>query len=110
MATEYFPAGSCDGCGNGYCDAGPQCGGSCCGSLFKNLSLFAGLEGSKQPQDFGVNANFGGRFQANLGLPLVEACGLGMQIGTSINYTDNAVQVFERVEGTSEDGSKIFRP
>ncbi len=29
--------------------------------MFDNLVLFLGLEGSKQPQDFGVNATFGGR-------------------------------------------------
>ncbi len=91
----YGHAGGCDGCGS----CGPQ---SFCGMLLENLSLFGGLEGSKQPQDFGVNANFGGRFHANMGIPLVSACGLGLQIGTATNYTDNAVQVFERVEGTSE--------
>jgi hypothetical protein len=32
-----------------------------------------------------------------LGIPLVEELGLGLQLGTSVNYTDNAVQVFERV-------------
>lgn len=69
-------------------------------SVLEDLSLFAGLEGSKQPQDFGVNANFGGRVHANLGLPLMAAQGVGIQLGTAINATDNAVQVFERVEGT----------
>lgn len=63
----------------------------------ENLILFLGLEGSKQPQDFGANAHFGGRFSANVGLPLSEELGLGVQVGTAINYTDNAVQVFERV-------------
>ena len=100
--TEYLAPGACDGCGVGCCDAGPDCSGGGCGSWLENLSLFAGLEGSKQPQDFGVNANFGGRFHANLGLPLVETCGLGLQLGSSINYTDNAVQVFERIEGTKD--------
>lgn len=77
-----------------------DCGSSCrCGDrvgLFDNFSLFLGLEGSKQPQDYGVNAHFGGRFSANMGVPLMEELGLGLQIGTSMNYTDNAVQVFER--------------
>jgi hypothetical protein len=77
---------------------GPCCDG---GGLLDNLSLFLGLEGSKQPQDFGVNAHFGGRFAANWGMPLVRDHGVGVQIGTSINYTDNAVQVFERIEGTT---------
>ncbi len=85
----------CAGCESGY-------GDSFCGKLLENLSLFGGLEGSKQPQDFGVNAHFGGRFHANLGLPLIADCGLGFQVGTATNYTDNAVQVVERIEGTSE--------
>jgi|GEM_PF-1519997 hypothetical protein len=65
------------------------------------LSLFGGLEGSKQPQDFGVNANFGSRWAANWGFPLLAEYGIGVQMGTSINYTDNAVQVFDRVGATS---------
>lgn len=97
---------SCDQC----CNVGTDCRGGCaegfrsecCNSLLQNLSLFMGLEGSKQPQDFGVNANFGGRFHANLGLPLLPDQGIGVQIGTALNYTDNAVQVFERIEGNSE--------
>lgn len=61
------------------------------------LMLFGGLEGSKQPQDFGVNANFGSRWALNWGFPLLQEYGIGAQIGTSINQTDNAVQVFERL-------------
>ena len=65
------------------------------------LMLFGGLEGSKQPQDFGVNANFGSRWAANWGFPLLADYGIGAQIGTSINQTDNAVQVFDRVGETA---------
>ena len=72
-----------------------NCGNSGVG-LFDNVSLFLGLEGSKQPQDYGVNAHFGGRFAADMGMPLIEDIGLGLQVGTSINYTDNAVQFFEK--------------
>jgi uncharacterized protein DUF6666 len=64
-----------------------------------NLELFGGFEGSKQPQDFGTNAQFGGRVSANLGIPLFAEAGIGLQVGTSGNFTDNAVQVFDRVEG-----------
>ncbi|MFO1042580.1 MAG: DUF6666 family protein [Planctomycetaceae bacterium] len=71
------------------------------------LSVFGGLEGSKQPQDFGVNANFGGRWAANWGFPLLADYGIGAQIGMSINYTDNAVQVFERV-GASTHRTQNF--
>jgi len=71
------------------------------------LTLFGGLEGSKQPQDFGVNANFGSRWAANWGFPLIAEYGIGGQIGTSMNYTDNAVQVFERV-GASTHRTQNF--
>lgn len=71
------------------------------------LSLFGGLEGSKQPQDIGVNANFGSRWAANWGFPLLAEYGIGGQIGTSINYTDNAVQVFERI-GASTHRTQNF--
>ena len=91
-----------DGCGCGCGDCNQHGGHSLLGVILQNLSLFGGLEGSKQPQDFGVNAHFGGRFHANMGLPLIADCGLGLQIGTATNYTDNAVQVIERIEGTSE--------
>lgn len=59
------------------------------------LTLFGGLDGSKQPQDFGVNANLGGQAHFNWGLPLSEQYGVGMQVGHAIVHTDNAVRVFE---------------
>lgn len=73
----------------------------------ETLQLFGGLEGSKQPQDFGVNANFGTRWAANWGIPLLANYGIGAQIGTSLNETDNAVQVFERV-GASANRTQSF--
>jgi hypothetical protein len=79
-----------------------QCCDQCdCWHWADTLSLFIGLEGSKQPQDFGVNAQFGGRTSVNWGAPLVESWGLGAQIGTSLNATADAVQVMQRTEGTS---------
>jgi hypothetical protein len=74
---------------------------------FDNLDLFLGLDGSKQPQDFGVNAHFGGRFAVNFGFPLIEELGLGGQVGTALNQTHNAVQVFERL-GESTDRFQVF--
>lgn len=76
-------------------------------SLWDNLTIFGGLEGSKQPQDYGVNAHLGGRVSANLGLPLCQHIGLGLQVGTSIAYTDNAVQVYERF-GEARGRSQSF--
>ena len=75
--------------------------------LLDNFSLFFGLEGSKQPQDFGVNANFGGRAAFNWGVPLSRELGLGVQIGSSINYTDNAVRVLEPVVG-NRDRTQVY--
>ena len=47
-----------------------------------------------------MNAHFGGRFSANLGIPLVRESGLGMQIGSAISATDAAVGVLEVIDGT----------
>jgi hypothetical protein len=91
----------------GDCSESPcaDCSGGC--GWQDNLSFFLGLEGSKQPQDFGVNAHFGGRFDVNSGFALSEMRGLGLQIGTSINATANAVQVLEAV-GSKEGRVQNF--
>lgn len=72
-----------------------------------NLDVFLGLDGSKQPQDFGVNAHFGGRFSVNYGFPLLERYGIGAQVGTALVQARNAVQVFERI-GESTDRFQVF--
>lgn len=66
-------------------------------SWFDELTFFGGIDGSKQPQDFGVNANLGGQFHLNWGLPLYEELGLGLQIGQAVVASDNAVRVYELV-------------
>jgi hypothetical protein len=71
------------------------------GGRFDNLSLFVGPDGSKQPQDLGINANMGIRFAANLGMPLVQRSNIGAQIGAALNLSDAAVHVLDQVEGTS---------
>jgi hypothetical protein len=63
--------------------------------LFENLSLMTGIEGSKQPQDFGVNAAIGGRVEVNWGIPVYRPLGIGLQLGTATVASDNAVRVFE---------------
>jgi hypothetical protein len=70
-------------------------------SPFDDLELFAGLDGSKQPQDLGINANMGVRFAANLGVPVAERWHLGVQLGAGINLSDAAVHVLDQIEGTS---------
>jgi hypothetical protein len=67
-----------------------------------NLSVFLGIDGSKQPQDLGINANFGGRFAMQLGLPLLAEQGLGVQLGTAVDYALSAVHVIDQVEGTDD--------
>ncbi len=69
--------------------------------LRDNLTLFVGPEGSKQPQDLGVNANMGIRFAANLGLPLSERLKVGIQIGVASNLSDAAVHVLDQLNGPS---------
>jgi hypothetical protein len=69
--------------------------------LLQNLDLFAGLDGSKQPQDLGINANMGVRFSANMGVPVVKRAGLGVQAGVALNLSDSAVHVLDQIEGTS---------
>lgn len=83
-----------------YTDAAPACDFCCWGDderWIDNFSVFTGLEGSKQPQDFGVNAHFGGRVATNLGIALNRDLGIGFQIGTSINASASAVQVLELI-------------
>ncbi|MEQ1760604.1 MAG: DUF6666 family protein [Vicinamibacterales bacterium] len=63
--------------------------------------LFIGLDGSKQPQDLGINANMGPRFAVNLGAPVVRGAGLGVQFGAALNLSDAAVHVLDQVDGTS---------
>jgi hypothetical protein len=60
-----------------------------------NISVFGGIDGSKQPQDFGVNANLGLQGHVNAGFALDEDSGLGLQLGTGIVGSQNAVRVYE---------------
>ena len=70
--------------------------------LFENLSFFVGPDGSKQPQDLGINANMGVRVAANWGVPVSEQLHLGAQIGAAVNVSDSAVHVLDQIEGTSK--------
>jgi hypothetical protein len=67
--------------------------------IFENLSLFVGPDGSKQPQDLGINANMGIRFAANWGFPLVERLKIGAQIGAALDASDDAVNVLNQING-----------
>lgn len=72
-----------------------------------NASVHGGLDGSKQPQDFGVNAHFGGRIGGNVGVSLLDDAGLGAQLGLAYNFSDNAVKVFE-VIGEERERNQLF--
>ncbi len=69
--------------------------------LLDNLSLFVGPDGSKQPQDLGINANMGIRASANWAFPLLERLNIGAQVGAGVNVSDAAVHVLDQIEGTS---------
>lgn len=75
--------------------------------LFDNFSMLAAIDGSKQPQDLGVNAQFGGRFAVDWGIPLVRQCGLGLHIGSAIDAEGAAVDVLRRV-GIVKDRFQSF--
>jgi hypothetical protein len=72
--------------------------------LLDNLSAFGGLQGAKEPQDLGVNANFGFRGAVNWAYPIpgLGDYGLAVQTGTSLNYSENAVRVLRGVDGTRD--------
>jgi hypothetical protein len=65
------------------------------------LTIFAGPDGSKQPQDLGINANMGLRVGVNWAGPIARTSGLGVQVGLGQNFSDAAVHVLDQVEGTS---------
>lgn len=68
---------------------------------------FFGIDGSKQPQDFGVNANLGVAGSIAMSAPLWREQGIGLQVGTRAVFTGNAVQVFELL-GESKDRFQNF--
>ena len=57
--------------------------------------FFSGIDGSKQPQDFGVNANLGARFSLQTSGALLPRSGIGYHVGSAVEWSDNAVRVFE---------------
>ena len=85
-----------------------NCCDPCCSpARMDTFTIFAGIDGSKQPQDFGVNANLGGLFQMNYSAPIFPGSSIGFQVGSSASYTGNAVQVYELL-GESTDRFQSF--
>lgn len=64
-------------------------------SIFDELYFRLAIDGAKQPQDFGVNANLGGQAAMNWAAPLLPQWGIGVQAGTGITASGNAVRVYE---------------
>ncbi len=72
----------------------------------KSFAMFGGIDGSKQPQDYGVNANLGLQGNVNASIAIDEESGLGLQAGTGIIGSQNAVRVYELLgEATSRTQS-----
>ena len=57
-----------------------------------NFSVLGGIDGAKGPEDLGISANFGFRFAVQTAGPLVADWGLGLQIGTGVNYHRTATR------------------
>ena len=71
------------------------------------FTSFFGTAGSKQPQDFGTNANLGGAVALAYSAALMRDNGIGFQIGSRVSFTGNAVQVHELL-GESKDRFQNF--
>jgi|RhiMetdeSRZDD1v2_1073273.scaffolds.fasta_scaffold458462_2 hypothetical protein len=78
------------------------------GKVLENLNIFVGPDGSKQPQDLGINANMGIRFAGNAGFSIAPSLNLGMQVGVACNLSDAAVHVLDQIEGTSSRNQLYF--
>ena len=66
------------------------------------FTMLFGIDGSKEPQDFGVNANLGVIGQLSFSAPLIPNAGVGFQIGNTTSFSGNAVQVFELLGETKD--------
>lgn len=75
---------------------------NCPNPLFENLSIQLALDGSKEPVDLGVNANFGFRVAFNWGIPIDEDLGIGLQLGTALNYSRTATRIFRQLDGPTD--------
>ena len=75
--------------------AAPVPGATRATGLLDEISFTFAVDGSKQPQDFGVNANIGGAASVNWGIPVIKEFGIGMQLGTGVTSSANAVRVYE---------------
>jgi hypothetical protein len=70
--------------------------------LFDNVYFFAGLDGAKEPEDLGINTNFGARLHFNWGIPVWQDAGIGIQIGSGLNFHNNAQSILHDLGGPTD--------
>jgi hypothetical protein len=79
-----------DGCGDCYMKRWGRClrCGIQNGAFCENLQLISGKQGFKGPVDQGLNGDFGYHFAFNWGMPVIDAVGLGYQVGGNLILSD----------------------
>ena len=105
LGDEYLGQEDCSSCGSSghSCDScGVACGsccwqgqGACCqlwnqclSGLARRTTFFAGVQGFKGPVDQGANGNFGFHEGLNLGMPLGDPWGIGIQAGVQAVHSN----------------------
>lgn len=73
-----------------------------------NFDLFVGPDGSKQPQDLGINAHMGLRVSGNIGASVAKAARIGIQAGVGFNASDAAVHVLDQVDSATSRRTQTF--
>lgn len=68
----------------------------------ENFSVLGGIDGAKGPEDLGVSANFGFRTAVQTSGPLVADWGLGLQLGTGVDYHRNATRFVRLLMGARD--------
>src|SRR5262245_6136736 len=63
--------------------------------ILDRLYLTATLDGFKAPVDFGLNAHFSFNLGVNWSCPIAPDLGLGIQVGTTVNFSDFLVPAFK---------------
>jgi hypothetical protein len=70
--------------------------------LWENFSILGGLDGAKGPEDLGISENFGARFTVQTAFPLIDRWGVGLQIGTGLNYHETMTRFLHALTGVHD--------
>ena len=95
---------SSGGCSDGSCSSCGECDGDCCfgrnacrmfgdwcrADAFRDLTVYAGVQGFKDPIDLGENGDFGFHEGVNWGMPVWGCSGVGIQMGGEFDHSDLA--------------------